>query len=168
MPDPAPWAFSLAIHASPGVEAFCLALQDDHGADVNLLLCAAWAGASGRGRLDAASLARLDAAVAPLRTEVVARLRMARRWLKPRAASSARLAAMRERIKALELEAEREVQFILAAEMEQAHPAPATPVDRSLRRIDAQANIDACLWQIGARQDPAVLHRAVSDWIESN
>ena len=168
MADPAPWAFSLQVHGAPGVEAFCLALQDAHGGDVNLLLCAAWCGASGRGRLGEAGIARLDAATAGLRGEVVARLRAARRWLKPAAASSPRLAALRERVKAIELEAEREVQFLLAAAIDGSNPAPAAMPGREIRRADAVANIDACLRQIGARLDPAVLQQAASDWIDGN
>lgn len=168
MADPAPWAFSLHVHAAPGVERFCLSLQDGLKADVNLLLCAAWCGATGRGALDEADLARLDAAIAPLRDEVVARLRAARRWLKPVAATSPRLAAMRERIKAIELESEREVQFLLAGALEATHPLPASPPGRAARRSLACANIDAYLRHVGARQDPADLARAVSDWIESN
>lgn len=168
MVDPAPWAFSLHVHAAPGVERFCLSLQDGLEADVNLLLCAAWCGATGRGALGAADLARLDAAIAPLRDEVVARLRAARRWLKPVAATSPRLAAMRERIKAIELETEREVQFLLAEALEATHPLPAASPGRAARLSLACANIDAYLRHVGARQDPADLARAVSDWIESN
>lgn len=168
MADPAPWAFSLHVHAAPGVERFCLSLQDGLKADVNLLLCAAWCGATGRGALDEADLARLDAAIAPLRDEVVARLRAARRWLKPVAATSPRLAAMRERIKAIELESEREVQFLLAGALEATHPLPAASPGRAARLSLACANIDAYLRHVGARRDPADLARAVSDWIESN
>jgi len=166
--DPAPWAFSLHVHAAPGVERFCLSLQDGLRADVNLLLCAAWCGATGRGALGEADLARLDAAIAPLRDEVVARLRAARRWLKPVAATSPRIAAMRERIKAIELESEREVQFLLADALEATHPRPAAPPGRAERGELARANIDAYLRHLGAPGDPAALARAVSDWIESN
>ncbi|MFM8678581.1 MAG: TIGR02444 family protein [Alphaproteobacteria bacterium] len=168
MADPAPWAFALGIHAAPGVEAFCLEMQDAHGADVNLLLCAAWCGVTGRGTLDEDDLARLAGTIAPMRREVVERLRAARRWLKPLAASAPRLAAMRERIKALELEAEREVQFLLADALEASHPLPMAPVARGARRAAAIASIDACMRHFGARRDPAPLARAVSDWIESN
>lgn len=35
------WNFALHLYARPGVEAACLALQDE-GADVCLLLCGAW------------------------------------------------------------------------------------------------------------------------------
>ncbi|MFM8990433.1 MAG: TIGR02444 family protein [Alphaproteobacteria bacterium] len=142
MDDPAPWAFSLHVHAAPGVERFCLSLQDGLRADVTLLLCAAWCGATGRGALGEADLARLDAAIAPLRDEVVARLRAARRWLKPVAATSPRIAAMRERIKAIELESEREVQFLLADALEATHPRPAAPPGRAKMpqvRVDVRA-----------------------------
>jgi uncharacterized protein (TIGR02444 family) len=166
--DPAPWGFALHVHAAPGVERFCLELQDGLQADVNLLLCAAWCGATGRGLLDDADLARLDMATAPLRDEVVARLRAARRWLKPAAATSPRLASLRERIKAVELGSEREVQFLLADAIEATHPLPEAPPGRAARSALARANIDAYLRHVGARQDPAPLARAVSDWIESN
>lgn len=40
------WRFSCAVYAAPGVAQACLELQDTHGADVNLLLLAAWLGAA--------------------------------------------------------------------------------------------------------------------------
>src|SRR6202000_1576818 len=39
------WTFSLAVYADPAVQRECLALQDDHGVDVNLLLFCAFVGA---------------------------------------------------------------------------------------------------------------------------
>ena len=84
------WAFSTALWAAPGVAATCLALQEEAGADVNLLLLAAWMGAA-RG---------LD-----LRGEgVVAPLRAARRAL-PGGGDPA-LAGLRRRILDCELAAE--------------------------------------------------------------
>ena len=47
------WDFSLAVYGRPGVAPACLALQQRHGADVNLLLFCAWFGAAHRGRLTA-------------------------------------------------------------------------------------------------------------------
>ena len=41
------WDFSLRVYRAPGVSDWCLALQDGHGADVNILLWAAWLGAAG-------------------------------------------------------------------------------------------------------------------------
>ncbi|HEY9550471.1 MAG TPA: TIGR02444 family protein, partial [Kiloniellaceae bacterium] len=45
------WQFSGAVYARRGVAEACLALQQRHGLDVNLLLFCAWAGSNGR-RLD--------------------------------------------------------------------------------------------------------------------
>ena len=65
----ADWA--QAAYAAPGVADLCLALQDEHGQSVCLLLWAAWAGATDRpvDQLGAASLARTWEAnvVGPLR-----------------------------------------------------------------------------------------------------
>ncbi|MBI0536481.1 TIGR02444 family protein [Roseomonas sp. KE2513] len=38
------WRFSCTVYAAPGVAEACLYLQDRYGADVNLLLLAAWLG----------------------------------------------------------------------------------------------------------------------------
>ena len=101
------WRFSLAVYAAPGVAPHCLDLQDKCGADVNVVLALAWAGASGRGTVVTADLAALDREVAPLRRAVVEPLRAARRWLKSAAADDGDLDDLRTRIKAVELEAER-------------------------------------------------------------
>lgn len=107
MPNPF-WDFSLAFYGAPGVAEACLALQDrsgmDGGADVNLLLFCCWAGRAGH-RLTAAELERLLGASADWQGEVVRPLRAARRWLKAEGGPAE--GALRERIKALELEAER-------------------------------------------------------------
>ena len=61
-PDPGLWDFSLALYARPGAAEACLALQERHGTDVNLLLFCCWAGSRGRG-LSGAELAGLIAVV---------------------------------------------------------------------------------------------------------
>ncbi len=101
------WAFSLEAYGRPGVAEACLALQDRHGLDVNLLLYCCWAGACGRVLSDA-EVERLVAAVKPWRSAAVEPLRSLRRWLKDAEGARPDLAAsFRERVKALELEAER-------------------------------------------------------------
>lgn len=95
------WDFSLAVYRRPGVPAACLDLQDRRGADVNVLLFAAWAGAACGVRLTGAELARLDAAVAPWREEVVRPLRAVRRRVKGEDDG------LYVRLKAVEMEAER-------------------------------------------------------------
>src|SRR5947207_526472 len=76
------WSFSLAIYRKPGVAEACLALQDRHGLDVNLLLAALFAGTAGTA-LDEDGWALLEATVGAYHREVVRPLRAARRALKP-------------------------------------------------------------------------------------
>ncbi len=148
MPEPAPafpdnpfWDFSLAVYGRAGVGEACVALQDRHGLDVNLLLLCCWAATRGRG-LDAAELSRLVAAVAGWQREVVRPLRGVRRWLKSQAVGAAGAArALRAAVKAQELEAERIEQLLLfealgaRVEGKAGVPAPAL----------AAANLRACL-----------------------
>jgi uncharacterized protein (TIGR02444 family) len=146
------WQFSLAVYGAPGVSAACLELQERRGADVNLLLYAAFVGASGRGRLDAAELARCRAAVRPWSELVVTRLRQVRRALKQDlgAVSAAAAAALRRRLAALELEAEQLEQIALAARLGAPPQAIAAEADRA---ADARANMAAYLATLPAANE---------------
>ena len=42
MADNPLWKYSLTVYQLPAVKEDCLKLQDEYGADVNLLLCACW------------------------------------------------------------------------------------------------------------------------------
>ncbi len=107
------WDFSLAVYGRPGMAPACLALQDRHGLDVNLLLLCCWAGEQGR-TLAPAEIEELVAVVRPWQEEVVQPLRAVRRWLKNQAAVPAGLAGtLREQILARELDAERLEQHML-------------------------------------------------------
>jgi uncharacterized protein (TIGR02444 family) len=99
------WDFSVAFYARPGVMPASLALQDQHGVDVNLALFCCWIGE----KLDAAALAEADARVAEWRAEVVQPLRAVRRWLKGRDD------ALRAAVAAQELAAEQREQAMLFA-----------------------------------------------------
>ena len=101
------WSFALDCYARPGVEQACLRLQDD-GADVCLLLCALWL-EQRQVACDEARLAQLRALAGPWQREVVRPLRELRRSWKAGSSADLALAQLRERIKALELEAEREL-----------------------------------------------------------
>ncbi len=103
MPDDL-WGFALTLYARPGVEAACLRAQA-RGADVCLLLTGAWLGR--RGVACRAERARaLKALAAPWRETVVQPLRSLRDAWRD-APEDADLAALRQRLKALELESER-------------------------------------------------------------
>jgi uncharacterized protein (TIGR02444 family) len=137
------WKFSLAVYGAPGVSAACLDLQERRGADVNLVLYAAFVGSSGRGRLDAAALAACQAAVEPWSRAAVQPLRAVRRVLKGGLAGvpAAPAAALRRAVQAAELEAERIEQMVLAARLGE----PDDSRDAALRRADALANMAAYL-----------------------
>ncbi|WP_313741459.1 TIGR02444 family protein [Pseudomonas sp.] len=99
------WNYALALYGQNGVETACLALQEQ-GADVCLLLCATWLQARrvapSEGRAQA-----LRAICTPWQEQVVAPLREVRRGWKAMAQDDSALASLRERVKQLELDAER-------------------------------------------------------------
>ena len=107
------WDFSLVVYARPGVAEACLALQDRHGLDVNLLLFCCWAGAQGQ-RLETGDLARALASAGDWQRSVVAPLRGVRRRLKEcPEAEEGPLEALRRAVKDCELNAERIEQALL-------------------------------------------------------
>ena len=107
-PDSAFWRFSLRFYGLPEVAPACLALQDEANVDVNLLLFLLFLAENGRAVLRD-DVARLDAAIAPWRSDVVEPLRALRRRLKtgigdvPPSSSE----GLRNMVKKIELEAER-------------------------------------------------------------
>lgn len=118
------WEFSLDFYGREGVAAACIALQDAHGADVDVVLFALWCASRGC-RLDATGLAAVDAAVASWRQSVVQPVRQARRALKPAPShpfDPSDAAALRERLLSAEIEAER----LQQGAMEALAPAPGT------------------------------------------
>jgi uncharacterized protein (TIGR02444 family) len=102
------WRFSLGFYRRPGVADACIALQEEAGVDVNLLLFLLWH-ATLRRQLSCEEVKGLDQYVAPWRNVTVIPLRGVRRALKspPALVPPATAEAFRTRIKAVELEAER-------------------------------------------------------------
>jgi uncharacterized protein (TIGR02444 family) len=102
------WRFSLRFYRLPGAAEACIRLQEEAGADVNLLLFLLWHGTQLR-RLSGQEVERLEQKIAPWRDRAVIPLRAIRRALKsPQGLVEAGSAeAFRTRIKAVELEAER-------------------------------------------------------------
>jgi uncharacterized protein (TIGR02444 family) len=99
------WNFAVRLYARPGVEDACLQLQEA-GGDVCLLLAGAWLQRRGVPCREP-YLEALQALAEPWQREVVAPLRQLRRDWRKAATADAELATLRERIKQLELEAER-------------------------------------------------------------
>jgi uncharacterized protein (TIGR02444 family) len=114
-PNTSFWEFSLAVYSKPGVPDACLELQDKHGADVNIVLFMLWVADQGR-RLSVEDIGKVAGLIAGWQNEVVRPLRVARRFLKVPAADwqLPETAALRARIKADELEAERLQQSVMA------------------------------------------------------
>ena len=110
------WAFAVSIYARPGVSEACLTLQSEAGVDVMLLLMAAFAAIKRRILLTADEIKTLDEACRPWREQVVRRLRTIRTELKigPQPAPNSETEQFRSKVKALELEAEKLENRLLA------------------------------------------------------
>jgi uncharacterized protein (TIGR02444 family) len=105
------WNYALSVYER--ARESCLALQDDFGFEVNLLLFCCWRG-SRDDVLDAARLNRIINACADWRANVVEPLRSARRWLKTRADPKGS-EALRSAILASELHGERLLQGLIVS-----------------------------------------------------
>src|SRR5258708_18292982 len=102
------WRFSLRFYRQPKVADACIALQEEAGVDVNLLLFLLWH-ATLMHALSVAEVAALEAKIGPWRDMTVIPLRTVRRALKspPALVAGAAAELFRTKIKAVELEAER-------------------------------------------------------------
>lgn len=101
------WSFALACYQRPGVETACLRLQST-GADVCLLLCGLWLEQRGVA-CETTRVQALRQIAEPWQHAVVQPLRELRQRWRETARHDGLLNDWRERIKALELESEREL-----------------------------------------------------------
>ncbi|NWB71414.1 TIGR02444 family protein [Pseudomonas sp. G5001] len=99
------WSFALSTYARSGVEDACLRLQAQ-GADVCLVLCGLWLEQRGVAP-ETSRLQALRQIAGPWQAEVVEPLRQVRTRWRAMAQQDVELGALRERVKALELDAER-------------------------------------------------------------
>lgn len=153
------WRFSLTVYARPGVAEALIGLQDRLGHNVNLMLFGLWLGLCEGRRLDAAALTRAQAALAPIHDAVVAPLRQLRGQLKDDPDPD--IQALRRRVLALELAAERRVQARLAASLGGRRRAASH--DRS---AIAEANLQRILGADLAAPEAMTLRRALADLFE--
>ncbi len=107
--DAESWAFALELYAEPGIADACLALQNECGVDVMMLLMATFAAVRRRIALTPSDVAAMDAACRDWRERVVLPLRALRTMLKsgPAPAPNEQTEKLRSSIKAAELSAER-------------------------------------------------------------
>ncbi|MEQ8516492.1 MAG: TIGR02444 family protein [Chromatocurvus sp.] len=128
------WEGMLDLYAAPGVAGACIAVQDTCDADVLLLLTAALLARSGL-RLPPDLAGRMAAETQEWRSEVVRPLRALRRRWRERPAAQ----ALRERVKALELDAERSEVETLQALLDAASPLPRSGPGIELLRANCGA-----------------------------
>lgn len=134
------WRFSLAFYEAPGCREVLLDLQDDQGADVNVVLFCLWC-ATDRKRISCEQLGDLEAACEAWRDKIIAPARSMRVWLRDPAHNLAPEPALfRQSVKRLELEAERAQQLHMVELSSQWAFAPA---DDEIRA--AEDNLDCYL-----------------------
>ncbi len=104
------WTFSLTVYSATGVAEECLALQDECGIDINLLLFCAYIG-SGGSAISAEQVRHSRTVVQSWQQNIVMPLRNVRHALKHRSdeqwhAVLASSETLRTKVKAVELESE--------------------------------------------------------------
>ena len=143
------WRFSLRTYRRQGVAPACLALQDECGADVNVLLYCCWMGSQGK-CLDRRAVRSAMAAVGRWQDEVVRPLRRARRAIRkdPSGSTAEQAKALRQHLAAAELDAEYLEQQLLAAEASRM-----SPVGSDAPRVAAANNLTRYIAALGAAPD---------------
>ncbi|WP_415765909.1 TIGR02444 family protein [Pseudomonas sp. ZB1P45] len=131
------WSFSLSTYARPGVEPACLQLQSA-GINVCLLLCGLWLGERGVA-CNEHRLHQLRSVAEPWDADVVRPLRALRVNWKVVAADDGELNALREQVKALELEAERHLLLRLERSAQSWPQGEATDLSAWLEGVTAGA-----------------------------
>ncbi|MFA4939817.1 TIGR02444 family protein [Brevundimonas sp.] len=132
------WDWAVTAYAAPGVGEACLALQDNSEQNVPVLLWSAWVAVTGR-KPDAETIEAACDTARAWDSVVVAPLRSVRRTLKapiPDIDDGPR-EAVRNRIKALELEAERHLLEALDA----LAPEPSGPARPAIEALIATARV---------------------------
>lgn len=152
------WNFSVRTYRKEGVPAACLALQDERGADVNVLLFCMWVGAT-RGELEDQVYSAALRYSEEWCKNVVAPLRRVRTWMKLEGCHSPptpsdECMALREKVKGVEFAAEKMQEETLESLL--AHvPAVDLPLSRqvdciakNLRRYCADKGIQLDDWSV--------------------
>lgn len=136
------WDFSVRTYRTAGVADECLFLQNEFGADVNMLLYCCWA-AAGFGKFDGELFDQACGLSDEWANNVVRPLRSARTWMKHTGCSLDAMSAddcmrLREEIKKLELGAEKLQQHTLGSLADKLQRQPA---GRTSLAGDVSANL---------------------------
>ncbi len=140
-PDNRCWDFALIVYRRDGVAEACLALQESHGIDVNVLLFCCWLGESGRGALAPKEMAGALALVDRWHRDVVRSLRAVRNRIKGGFGDIdvEYSDPLRGQIMASELDAEHVEHMTLMAAFERPAAEPMPPAEA--RAKDAAGNV---------------------------
>jgi len=111
------WDFSVRTYRTEGVPNACLSLQNDHGADVNMLLYCCWIGVRS-GSFDTELFASASEFSGRWTEHVVAPVRSARAWMKHTGCTAQDVPTdacmtLRDEIKSVEFAAEKLQQGVL-------------------------------------------------------
>ncbi len=144
------WDFSVRTYRTPGVPDACLSLQNDYGADVNMLLYCCWIGGA-RGEFDGELFNRASEYSAHWAKNVVIPLREARTWMKHTGCDADPVPTdscmeLREEIKTVEFAAEKMQQEVLEAMVTTDNSDSDSP-DHMMK--DVVANLDLYAEYIG-------------------
>ena len=147
------WEFSLRVYGNEGVPTACLALQERHAIDVNMLLFCAWIGESGRGLLSESDLESALVATMAWNQDIVCSLRAVRNQLKDGMPPipTERTDALRKMILEVEVKCEHVEQMSLAAAVVRLADSTTTAKQRS---EDAVINVMAYFRRHGFSPDP--------------
>jgi uncharacterized protein (TIGR02444 family) len=150
------WDFSVRTYRTEGVPDACLSLQNDYGADVNMLLYCCWVGAV-HGQFNDTLFGQSSGFSDQWCDSVVARLRAARTWMKHDGCfvefmPSDDCMKLREKIKGVEFAAEKLQQEVLESFVERERSesrsaaeillAAATNLARYLEHVAIASNHD--------------------------
>ena len=161
MSESALWKFSLRFYAQPGVAPACIELQDTAGVDVNLLFLLIFF-ADCEISLTRDDVARIDAAIAPWRNEVVRPLRTVRRALKTDLGVGG-AENLRAEVKRIELESERLQQEALFALFPAESMGTAAPREAAVR-----ANLAAYAQFLGSALPAAPLDAVLKAFLQGD
>ncbi len=140
------WDFSIRTYRTPGVPDACLSLQNDNGADVNMVLYCCWIGAV-IGAFDDRLFNRASDYSAHWAKNVVIPLREARTWMKLTGCDADLVPTdscmeLRENVKTVEFAAEKMQQEVLESMASVENPGSDTP-DHMMKDVVANLHLYA-------------------------
>lgn len=161
-PDNPCWDFALLVYRRDGVADACLALQESHGVDVNVLLFCCWLGESGRGALTPDEMAAALALVDEWHQEVVRKLRAVRNRIKGGLGEIELFLSdpLRGQIMANELDAEHAEHMTLWRHFERPVAEPMPPAEG--RAKDAAGNVALYFDALGVKPAAAETARLMT------